>query len=49
MDDYAKKITDAGCEIVAPKMAIPTVGYIAYFKDTEGNVVGIYQDDSEAA
>jgi len=49
VDDYVKKITDAGCEIVVAKMAIPGIGYVAYFKDTEGNVVGIYQDDSKAS
>ena len=28
-----------------PKTAVPGVGYLAYFADSEGNVPGIMQDD----
>ncbi len=30
-------------------MTIPGVGYVAYAKDTEGIVFGIFQEDSSAA
>jgi predicted enzyme related to lactoylglutathione lyase len=30
-------------------MPIPGVGWLAYCKDTEGNVFGIMQDDPQAA
>ena len=46
-----KAITDiekGGGKIVVPKMAIPTVGWLAYFTDPDGNVHGIYQKDPTA-
>jgi predicted enzyme related to lactoylglutathione lyase len=48
VDQYAEKIVAAGGQIVVPKMAVPTVGWIAYFKDTEGNIHGLWQDDPNA-
>ncbi len=32
-----------GGTIVAPKMPIGDMGFVAYFQDTEGNVVGLWQ------
>jgi predicted enzyme related to lactoylglutathione lyase len=43
-----KQIQANGGEIVYPKNTIPGVGYLAYFKDTEGNLWGIMQSDSSA-
>ncbi len=37
-----------GGEIVMPKDAIPGVGYLAYFKDTTGIMVGLHQTDPSA-
>ena len=48
VDEYTRKITEGGGTIVAPKMPIPGMGWLAYFKDTEGNTFGIMQPDSEA-
>ncbi|MBD3168870.1 MAG: VOC family protein [candidate division Zixibacteria bacterium] len=48
VDDYVKKITDAGGEIAVPKMAISGVGWFCYFKDTEGIMSGIMQPDANA-
>jgi uncharacterized protein len=48
VDEYVAKITAAGGRIALPKMAIPGVGWLAYFIDTEGNTVGIMQMDSTA-
>ena len=48
VDTYIKKVTDHGGEIVVPKMAVPGVGWMAYFKDTEGNVHGMMQMDENA-
>jgi uncharacterized protein len=48
VDAYIKKIKAAGGKVVLPKSAIPGVGYMAYFTDTEGNKLGIYQDDKSA-
>ena len=36
--------------MVKPKDAIPGMGYYAYFKDTEGNVLGLWENlPAEAA
>jgi uncharacterized protein len=32
--------------VAVPKMAIPNVGWLAYIIDTEGNIVGIMQEDA---
>lgn len=47
-EDAAKKIKAAGGEILGPKMTVPSVGYMAYCKDTEGNLFGIMQMDPKA-
>lgn len=49
VDEYIDKITAAGGKITVPKMAIPTVGWLAYFQDTEGNTFGIMEEDESAA
>jgi len=48
VDEYAKTIEAKGGKIVVPKMAIPGVGYLVYFTDTEGNIGGIYTHDPSA-
>lgn len=48
IDNYVKRVEKNGGEIVRPKQAIPGVGYLAYFKDTEGNLWAMMQSDSEA-
>ena len=47
-EDAVKKIIAAGGEVLMPKTAVPGVGYMAYCKDTEGNVFGIMQTDPNA-
>jgi len=48
IDETVKKIEENGGEVVRPKSVIPGVGYLAYFKDTEGNLWGIMQSDTDA-
>ncbi len=48
LEEYMLKIENAGGTIVVPKMAIPTVGWLAYFKDPDGNIHGLYQNDPSA-
>jgi len=48
LDECVKKVTSSGGEIVVPKMAIPSVGRLAYFKDPDGNIHGIYLNDPSA-
>jgi predicted enzyme related to lactoylglutathione lyase len=43
-----KQIQDFGGEIIQEKMPIQGVGWFAQFKDTEGNALGIMQDDPSA-
>ncbi|MBD3285236.1 VOC family protein [candidate division WOR-3 bacterium] len=38
IDSYIPKIEEAGGIIIMPKHAIPNIGWLFYFKDTEGNV-----------
>ena len=49
VDEYVEKITGGGGSILVPKFAVPGVGYAAYFKDTEGNPFGIFEDNNAAA
>lgn len=48
LDAFLGKITFQGGSIALPKMAVPGVGWLAYAKDTEGNLFGIMQADSAA-
>jgi predicted enzyme related to lactoylglutathione lyase len=43
-----QKAVGLGAQIVVPKMAIPNVGWLAYAKDTEGNIFGMMQPDAGA-
>lgn len=49
VDQHVAKIAGAGGEIVVPKMPVPGVGWLAYFKDPDGNISGIMQNDATAA
>ena len=48
VDEISKKIEKSGGTLVSPKIAVPTVGYFYMFKDTEGNTLGIMQEDDTA-
>jgi uncharacterized protein len=48
IDEMTKKVESAGGTIVVPKMAVPGIGWAVYFKDIEGNLLGLMQADSEA-
>lgn len=43
IDAAIEKIQKLGGKIVQGKMEVPTVGFIAYFADTEGNILGLIQ------
>ncbi len=47
-DEMVKKALDAGGSIALPKMGMPGVGWLAYCKDTEGNIFGLMQNDPNA-
>ncbi len=48
IDRHVRLIKDNGGEIVRSKSAVPGVGWLVYFKDTEGNLWGMMQDDPAA-
>jgi len=43
IDDSVKKIEKGGGKIVSPKQPIGEMGFIAYFKDSEGNTLGLWE------
>jgi hypothetical protein len=49
IDEMCAKIEGAGGQIVVPKMPIPTVGHLAYFKDPDENIFGVMQMDPTAS
>jgi predicted enzyme related to lactoylglutathione lyase len=46
IDQTIRAIEANGGRIATPKFHIPTVGTIAYFFDTEGNIAGICQQEA---
>ncbi len=48
LDAAMERASKAGGQLALPKMAIPAVGWLAYFKDTEGNIFGMMQADGSA-
>jgi predicted enzyme related to lactoylglutathione lyase len=46
IDDALKQIEDAGGSTVQPRTPIPGMGAFAYFKDPEGNVLGLWETTS---
>jgi hypothetical protein len=43
IDDTLKKIDAGGGSTVTPRTPIPNMGAFAYFKDSEGNVMGLFE------
>jgi hypothetical protein len=48
VDEFTEKIAKSGGKVISPKMTISGIGYMAYCRDTEGNVFGILQPDMSA-
>lgn len=48
IDDVISKIKTRGGEITQEKMAVPGVGWMAQFKDAEGNTLGLMETDETA-
>jgi uncharacterized protein len=48
IDQTIRAIEASGGRLAAPKFHIPTVGTIAYFFDSEGNVAGLRQPEKRA-
>ncbi|MDD2935394.1 MAG: VOC family protein [Candidatus Pacebacteria bacterium] len=48
VDNYLEKIEKAGGSIALPKMPIPGMAWLAYAKDIDGNIFGIFEEDKNA-
>ena len=48
VDSFSKKIEESGGTLESPKITVPGVGNFYMFKDTEGNKLGIMQEDDSA-
>ena len=48
VDEYVEKVTQGGGSVAVPKMAVHGVGWLAYCKDTEGNLFGLMVADPDA-
>lgn len=43
IEESMEKIKEQGGEIIMGKQTVGDMGYSAYFKDTEGNIMGLWQ------
>lgn len=43
------RVTAAGGAVVTERMPVPTIGWTARFRDTEGNLIGLIQEDPSVA
>ena len=48
LDRYMAKAQQLGSKVALPKMPVPSIGWLAYMSDTEGNVFGMMQNDPGA-
>jgi predicted enzyme related to lactoylglutathione lyase len=48
IDACVEKIAKEGGKLVIGKGTVPGIGYSAYFTDSEGNMVGLIQQDKSA-
>src|SRR5262245_3172437 len=48
VDASLEKVAFLGGSVALPKMPIPGVGWLAYAKDSEGNIFGMMQPDPAA-
>jgi hypothetical protein len=49
LDGLVSKAVGMGGVLALPKMPIPGMGWLAYVKDTEGNIFGMMEADPKAA
>lgn len=49
LDDAMQRATEAGASVAHGKQAVPGMGWSSYLRDTEGNVIGLWQSDESAA
>jgi uncharacterized protein len=48
LDETLATNADLGGGVALPKMAVPGIGWLAYVKDPDGNILGLLQPDETA-
>lgn len=48
LDDTLDRVVAAGGTVASARQSVPGVGWMARFHDTEGNLIGIMQEDPKA-
>jgi predicted enzyme related to lactoylglutathione lyase len=48
LDESVNKVLKTGGSIAIPRMPVQGIGWLAYCKDTEGNIFGMMQEDTNA-
>ncbi len=48
LDQSMTKAAGLGATTAVPRMAVPGIGWLAYLKDTEGNIFGMMENDPAA-
>lgn len=48
VNEYSAKIETSGGKIIESKTAIPGIGYTLLFKDTECNLMGLFEENKDA-
>jgi predicted enzyme related to lactoylglutathione lyase len=49
LDASLVEVKNQGGEVIRPRGPVPGVGWIAYIKDTEGNIFGLMESDPAAS
>ena len=49
LDDVLARLPELGGRIALPKMPVPGMGWLAYVKDPDGNIMGAMETDPGAA
>jgi predicted enzyme related to lactoylglutathione lyase len=49
IDASVVKALASGASMALPKMPVPGIGWLAYIKDPDGNILGMMQADASAA
>ena len=49
VDGTLQKAGELGAVVALPKMAVGGIGWLAYIKDPDGNVLGLLESDPAAA
>lgn len=48
LDGDVAKAAGLGAVVALPKMPVPGIGWLAYIKDLDGNILGLMQNDPSA-